>query len=186
MATWQRGNVTGVRIMGADTSKDKSPGRQVRAQSTPLLPPPYQLAIEDIAFRMTVLDERGTHDHDSDAALIPPTWFSVELAAATAKRYLYLVQHETDTGLVVLILLFDRTALPFGSAARGHAPAGEYGGPCDDSCGLRLPPSGAWLRAVVDGTVFVLASDLVLTRKSITAWIGGHEPPTVPARPPYT
>lgn len=154
--------------MGADTSKDKPSGRQALAHSTPLLPPPYQLAIENIAFRMTVLDERGARDYDCDAALIPATWFSVELAASTGKRYLYLVQHETDTDLVVLILLFDRGA------------TGE------DSSGLRLPPSGAWLRAVVDGTVFVLASDLALTRKSITAWIGGHEPPTVPARPPYT
>jgi hypothetical protein len=38
---------------------------------------------------------------------------------------------------------------------------------------------------VVDGTVYVLASDLALSRKAITAWIGGHEPPTTPARPPY-
>jgi hypothetical protein len=38
---------------------------------------------------------------------------------------------------------------------------------------------------VVDGSVYVLASDLVLSRKSITAWIGGDEPPTTPAMPPY-
>jgi hypothetical protein len=94
--------------------------------------------------------------------------FSVTIAAATRKRYLYLVQKETGTGLVVLILLFDR------------ATTGE------DSDGLQLPPSGAWLRAVVDGAVYVLASDLVLNRKAITAWIGGREPPTAPARPPYT
>jgi hypothetical protein len=55
----------------------------------------------------------------------------------------------------------------------------------DDGNGLRLPPSGAWLRAIVEGTVYVLASDLVLSRKSITAWIGGREPPTMPAKPPY-
>jgi len=54
-----------------------------------------------------------------------------------------------------------------------------------DGNGLRLPSSRAWLRAVVDGTVYVLASDLVLSRKAITAWIGGHEPPT-PPQPPYT
>jgi hypothetical protein len=67
----------------------------------------------------------------------------------------------------VLVLLFDRSA------------AGEQG------MALRLPSSGAWLRAVVEGTVYVLASDLVLSRKSITAWLGGSEPPT-PAQPPYT
>jgi hypothetical protein len=49
-----------------------------------------------------------------------------------------------------------------------------------------LPSSSGWLRAVVDGTVYVLASDLVLRRKAITAWIGGHEPPTTPPQPPYT
>jgi len=70
--------------------------------------------------------------------------------------------------LIVVILLFDRsTAQADGSA-------------------LRLPPSGAWLRAVVDGTVYVLASDLVLSRKAITAWIGGREPPTTPPQPHYT
>jgi hypothetical protein len=62
----------------------------------------------------------------------------------------------------------------------------DRGSSGDDSDHPRLPPSGAWLRAVVDGTVHVLTSDLVLTRKAITAWIGGHEPPTTPAQPPYT
>jgi hypothetical protein len=68
--------------------------------------------------------------------------------------------------LIVLLLLFDRSAAP------------------DDGTGLRVPSPGAWLRAIVDGTVYVLASDLVLTRKSITAWLGAREPP--PAQPPYT
>jgi hypothetical protein len=135
---------------------------------TTSLPPPYQLAIEDTAFQLNVLDDRVPRDYDCDCALIPPAWFSVTIAASTKKRYLYLVQKETGTGLVVLILLFDRITTS------------------DDTSGLRLPPSGAWLRAVVDGAVYVLASDLVLNRKSITAWIGGHEPPTTPARPPYT
>jgi hypothetical protein len=151
--------------MGTQTFKDKPAARH--AFATAPLPAPYQLAIEDTAFEMTILDERGPRDHDCDGALMPSTWFSVALTASTRKRYLYLVQHETDTDLVVVILLFDR---------------GTVDG---DSRGLRLPPSGAWLRAMVDGPVYVLASDLVLTRKAITAWIGGHEPPTIPARPPY-
>jgi len=132
------------------------------------LPPPYQLAIEDAEFQLTVLDDGAPRSHDCDCAVVPPTWFSVALTAPTRKRYLYLVQKETDTGLIVVILLFDRGA------------AGS------DGAELRLPSSGGWLRAVVDGTVFVLASDLVLTRKAITAWIGGREPPTTPAQPPYT
>jgi len=49
-----------------------------------------------------------------------------------------------------------------------------------------LKGSRGWLRAVADGTVYVLASNLVLSRKAITAWIGGHEPPTMPPQPPYT
>jgi len=134
---------------------------------SPTLPPPYQLAIEDMPFAMTVLEDRAPREHDSDAALAAATWFSVTLTASTRKRCLYLVQNETDTGLVVVILLFDRTAVTTG----------------DDA--LRLPPNGAWLRAVVDGTVHVLASDLALTRKAITAWIGGRDP-MPPARPPYT
>jgi hypothetical protein len=134
------------------------------------LPPSYQLAIEDTAFHLTVLADHAPRDHDADRAVVPPTWFSVTMTAPIQKRYLYLVQKETDTGLIVVIMLFDR-------GAAGAAP--------EDGNGLRLPPSGAWLRAVVDGTVFVLASDLVLNRKAITAWIGGHEPATS-YQPPYT
>lgn len=126
------------------------------------LPAPYQLAIEDAPFQLTVLDGQARED----TTVRPPMWFSVTLAAPLTKRFLYLVQHETDTGLIVMILLYDRDAT---------------GAPDDE---LRLPPSGAWLRAVVDGAVYVLASDLVLSRKSITAWIGGGEPPTT--TPPYT
>lgn len=162
--------------MGTSTAKVKTPAmKHVFAHTTPL-PAPYQLAIEDTAFQMTVLEDHVARDYDCDCALIPPTWFSVALTAATAKRYLYLVQQETATGLVVLILLFDR-----------HAGA-EVGADINasDSAGLRLPPRGSWLRAVVDGAVYVLASDLKLNRKAITAWIGGHEPPTTPALPPYT
>ena len=155
--------------MGTPTSnKDKTPAPKHNFALTTALPPPYQLAIEDTPFRMTVLDDHVERDYDCDCALIPPVWFSVTLTASTKKRFLYLVQQETDTGLVVLILMYDRTTTN------------------EDANGLRLPPSGAWLRAVVDGAVYVLASDLVLNRKSITAWIGGHEPPTSPARPPYT
>jgi hypothetical protein len=140
----------------------------VHAISAAALPPSYQLAIEDAEFHMTVLEDGVPHDYDSDCAVVPPTWFSVTLTEPVQKRCLYLVQKETDTGLIVVLLLFDRAAAP-GNGDR-----------------LRLPPSGAWLRAVVDGTVYVLASDLALSRKAITAWIGGREPPTTPPQPPYT
>ncbi|MBC7976111.1 MAG: hypothetical protein H7138_14150 [Myxococcales bacterium] len=146
-------------------SKEKSNAPFVHATS---LPAPYQLAIEAVAFELTVLDDRGARTSDGDRELFPATWFSVTLTAPIEKRYLYLVQQETGTGLLVLILMFDRTAAP------------------EERCDLRLPPSGAWLRAVVDGPVYVITSDLVLSRKSITAWLGSDEPPTTPALPPYT
>jgi hypothetical protein len=152
--------------MGTSASKDKPPSARHPFAHSEAVPPPYQLAIEDMPFAITVLEDRAPREHDGDAALAAATWFSVTLTASTRKRCLYLVQSETDTGFVVLILLFDRTAVTG-----------------DDA--LRIPPNGAWLRAVVDGTVRVLASDLALTRKSITAWIGGRDPIT-PARPPYT
>lgn len=140
----------------------------VHAMPASALPPPYQLAIEDAEFHMTVLEEHVPRDHDPGCSVVPPMWFSVTLIAPPQKRYLYLVQQETETGLIVVIMLFDRSAA------------------AHDGAGLRLPSTSGWLRAVVDGTVYVLASDLVLSRKAITAWIGGREPPTTPPRPPYT
>jgi hypothetical protein len=156
--------------MGTSVSKqseqDRTPATKHHFAHTTALPEPYQLAIEEAEFRMTILEDSVPRDYDCDSALVPPTWFSVTLVAPTKKRFLYLVQEETDTGLIVLLLLFDRSAV------------------ADEGNGLRLPSSASWLRAIVDGTVYVLASDLVLSRKAITAWIGAREPP--PAQPPYT
>jgi len=158
--------------MGTSRAKIRLPvTKHVFAHTTPL-PAPYQLAIEDTAFQLMLLEENVPRDCDHDCAVAPPTWFSVTLSASTRKRYLYLVQQETSTGMVVVILLFDRSA--------------DRGTVADDSNGLRLPPRGSWLRAVVDGAIYVLASDLVLSRKAITAFVGGREPPTTPALPPYT
>jgi hypothetical protein len=153
--------------MGTSAKKPRAAETKHGFALTTSLPPPYQLAIEDTAFQLTILDEHGPRDYDCDCALAPPTWFAVTVGASTKKRFLYLVQKETGTDLVVLILLHDRAAS------------------ADDTNGLRIPSSGSWLRAIVDGAVYVLASDLVLSRKAITAWIGGHEPPTTPAPPPY-
>lgn len=151
-------HVKGNRFMGIPAS----------LQATPL-PAPYQLAIEPVAFQLTILDGStggsAAREVHRETCVRPPMWFSVTLREPLEKRFVYLVQHETDTGRIVLILLFDREA------------AGA-------SLDLRLPPSGTWLRAVVDGGVYALASDLVLSRKSITAWLGGDEPPTT--MPPYT
>jgi len=146
--------------MGTITAKAQPPETRHGFALTTSLPPTYQLAIEDTPFQLTVLDELGPREVDCDCPIAPPTWFAVTLTASTKKRFLYLVQKEKGTGIVALILLYDRVAKP------------------GDTDGLRVPPGGAWLRANVDGTVYVLASDLVLNRKSIAAWIGGYEPPT--------
>src|SRR5690242_1317011 len=120
--------------MGSSVSKQ---GDQDRTPATkhhfshPTVPAPYQLAIEEAEFRMTILEDHVPRDYDCESALVPPTWFSVTLVAPTSKRYLYLVQKETDTGLIVLLLLFDRSAAP-------------------DDGNLRLPSSASWLRAIVD------------------------------------
>ena len=153
--------------MRALTTKERTPATKHYGRPAAALPAPYQLAIEEAAFRITVLEDHGQRDYDCDSAIAPPAWFSVAVPAPPNKRYLYLVQQEVATSLIVVLLLFDRSA------------AGESRG------ALRLPPSGAWLRAIVEGTVYVLASDLVLSRKSITAWLGGSDPAT-PALPPYT
>src|SRR5262245_25366463 len=73
-------SMTGVRNMGTQTFKDKPVTTHAFAHAGPL-PAPYQLAIEDTAFQMTVLDDRGPRSHDCDGALMPSTWFSVELTA---------------------------------------------------------------------------------------------------------
>src|SRR5262245_42542006 len=117
--------------MAASVSKsdqDRTPATRLHVTHT-ALPAPYQLAIEEAEFRMTILEDNVPRDYDCDSALVPPTWFSVTLVAPTQKRFLYLVQKETDTGLIVLLLLFDRSAAP-------------------DDGNLRLPSSASWLRAI--------------------------------------
>jgi hypothetical protein len=116
--TWK-----GIRNMGTSASKDKAPFDPHPYVHARALPKPYQLAIEDVPFQMTVLDNHVSRDRDCTAEVRPPTWFSVTLTAPIEKRYLYLVQKETDTGRIVLIMLFDRT------------------GATDEP--IRLPPSGA-------------------------------------------
>lgn len=149
--------------MGTSALKDKAVAARHAFRhafaSAAALPAPYQLAIEDTPFGLTVAGDDGACEHDADAPLEAGTWFSVAPRAKTKKRYLYLVQKASDTGIVALLLAFDRGALR------------------EDHDELRLPPGGARMRASVDGELYVLASDLVLTCRSIAAWIGGYEPP---------
>ncbi|MFO0758611.1 MAG: hypothetical protein U0359_19110 [Byssovorax sp.] len=116
---------------------------------------------------LSVLEGTGPTELGGEGDIIPiapPTWFFVTLKETVSTRYAFLLQKETGTGYVVLLGLVDRR----------------------ESASGRLPPAGGYQRAVVDGTVHVLVSDDPLTREEIVAFIGGHEPPTKKAVPPYT
>lgn len=121
--------------------------------------------------RVTVLESEGLNDLEGPGDEIeigPPTFFAVMLTAPIARRYLYLLQKETGTDEIVVLGLFDRES-------------SESGGE-----GLRFPPSPAWARAIVDGTVHVLGANRLVSRREIVAFIGGHQPPPKPTKPPYT
>jgi hypothetical protein len=125
------------------------------------------LAIVAVPVQLIVLGPQGPRAYDDSGIEVgPPTLFAVAPAAPVTRRYLYLLQKETDpeTGVIVLLLVADTH----------HAAA------------TRVPPAGAWQCAIVTGTVHLLASNLELTRQDIVAFIGGHEPPPTPAKPPHT
>jgi hypothetical protein len=122
-------------------------------------------ASDAVGFQLQVRGAGGTTTYADGADEIvvgPPTWFALVLAAATTRRYLHLVQREATSGQVVLLAMID------GSGA------------------TRIPPAPGWQRAIVEGTVHAIASDLLLTRADIVALSGGHQPPPTEARPPYT
>lgn len=149
----------------------KAKGKPVSTSypAPPLPPAPLPPdAIERVLVRLTVLGPDGpqSFENGDDISIKPPTLFAVEPRTPMTRRYSYLLQQETapNAGAVVLLLVFDaQSALP-----------------------TRLPPAGAWQRAVVRGKVRLLASELQLTRAQIVSFIGGHEPPPTDAKPPYT
>jgi hypothetical protein len=122
------------------------------------------------SFRLTVLDGGGTKDVESKAEIESPAWFAVTLTQEVDMRYLYILQKDASSsetrGWPVLIALLDQ-----GEAAR--------------SSGARVPPAGGWLRAIVHGTVHVLASRELAFRDDIWEWfaVRGNDP--TPTRPPY-
>jgi hypothetical protein len=130
-----------------------------------VLPP-----IEAVPFTLKLIDsgvERGFDKRVDEIEIMPPTWFAVVLTAPVQKRYLHLIQVEKESRRVVIFLLADRTALGAGDA-------------------VRLPGQGAWLRAITEGTIHVLAADVGLSREQLVQAIGGRLPPPTQAKPPYT
>jgi hypothetical protein len=122
--------------------------------------------IRAVAFHLEAFDGDNVVPYDGpgdEHTVEPPTWFAVVPETPPAERYVYVLQRELPSRRVVLDMLADT----------GEQPA------------TRIPPRGAWTRAIVDGTVHVLASDQALTRDDLSKYIGGHEPPTTPAKPPY-
>src|SRR5262245_56483801 len=102
--------------------------------------------MEALPFTLEVLDHGAPRTYAKRADEIevsPPTWFAVSITGPVQKRYLHLVQLDTNSRGLVIFLLADRTALGGGQ--------------------VRLPHQGSWLRAVVDGTFHVLAADVRLS-----------------------
>ncbi|MBK8255926.1 MAG: hypothetical protein IPK82_25075 [Polyangiaceae bacterium] len=130
-------------------------------------------AITAPPFQLTVLEKNGPRvlgGAGDSFAVAPPTLFAATLLSPPEKRYLHLVQKTThspiadELGLIVFLAVND----------------------CDESTTLRFPSAGTYLRAMVKGSVHVLASDKILTREQIIAHVGGHEPGPTHSRPPYT
>ena len=122
-------------------------------------------ASEAVDYRLVVRTATGPTTYTEDTTEIvvgPPTWFALETVNPTARRYLHLIHKEASSGQIVLVHLTD------GAGA------------------TRVPPANGWLRALVEGSLHLISSDLQLSRPDIVELIGGHEPPTGTARPPFT
>ena len=118
---------------------------------------------EAVDFDIVVRGASGTTTYGEDTneiSIAPPTLFALQLTAVTTRRYLHLIQKDASDQIVLLAVI-------------------------DGSGATRMPPNPAWQRAVVDGTLHLLMSDLLLSRGDIVSVIGGHEPPPTDARPPY-
>ena len=151
-----------------ESSATEASTPQASASQASALEVPAKLDIEAVSAQLIVLDANGprTYDHPDELQVGPPTLFAVAPVVPTDKRYLYLLQKETkpETGYIVLLLVVDTR----------------------EGAGTRVPPAGAWQRAIIKGTVHLIASNLELTRDQIVAFMGGHEPPPTTAQPPFT
>ena len=105
-------------------------------------------ASEAIACTLVVRTSAGetTYAEDTDEIVVgPPTWFALRPVTPPTRRYLYLIQKEDTTGHIVLLHLVD------GAGA------------------TRVPAGAGWQRAIVEGTLHLLASDLLLNRADLVA-----------------
>ena len=119
-----------------------------------------------VAFHVIVLGPNGTTTYTEDTRELvigPPTWVAVVPVPATVRRYTYLLQKEdSPSGRIVLLQMIDGSGV------------------------TRIPAGNGWIRAIIEGTFHLIESDLLLNREDFVAIIGGHEPPPVEARPPFT
>lgn len=122
-------------------------------------------ASEAIAYALIVRASTGstTYTDATDEIVVgPPTLFALAPVAPPTRRFLYLIQKEAASGHIVLVHVVD------GAGA------------------TRVPAATGWQRAIVEGTLHLLASDLLLTRADLVALIGGHEPPPSSTKPPFS
>lgn len=140
-------------------AKPAKPAKPAPAKPTQPTTPTFVL--EDVPFRLLLLQPTGVVTLDKPVELAPGGLFAVEPRAATSLRYQYLLQMN-DEERIVLLAVHD-----------GAAPT-------------RVPPAPHWQRAIVPGQVYLLASDTLLDRADIAAIRCPHEPAIPPAKPPYT
>jgi|GEM_PF-5009426 len=148
----------------------KKPNTKTPAAKKPATKSSPSVPITAVPFDTSYLGDTGAENtvasDGEDVALATGTWFAVTIAPGASKRFLHLLQSE-EQGTFVLYMLADRDA-------------------SSSTSSLRLPANGAFMRALVTGTLHVLGANKPLSRAQIAKHIGGHEPPPQQAKPPYT
>lgn len=148
-----------------------APAAVESADAAPPAPTKVSLSVAEIEaasaaidFHLLVLEDGATTTYTEDTTEImvgPPTWFALAPLEPTTRRYLYVLQKDESTGLIVLLQMMD------GAGA------------------VRVPPANGWLRAVVEGTLHLIGSELLLNREDFVALIGGHQGSPGSAKPPF-
>ncbi|HRI70753.1 MAG TPA: hypothetical protein PK156_41255 [Polyangium sp.] len=127
--------------------------------------------IQSIPFRTTYIDARGTvHDVKADKAfphVEMRNWFAVTIEQPITRRFVHVVQVEETTGKFVLYMCLDCDAV--------------------DDERIRLPQTGAHVRALVSGPLRVLGADTELSYAEIEFHCAGgtREPQPSPSKSPF-